>query len=158
MSITRVKKSGNAMRLHMQGFGLVALALWPAYKLSGQVETFTSPIDFILGNLVPLFFCWIGIISFFWGVYITPNYLIIVSWSRIYRIRNEDIRSISLVNYSGWFSGASRRAPGAKSFMFLFRLGEDEHKRIFPGTLCYRKSAEIQLTQISEHLGVPYYV
>jgi hypothetical protein len=148
----RVSTSGNLARWIGRGFCLLfggAIAL----GLSDGYESVASLIGMMALALVVLF---VLVRSFFWGIFLKDDQVVVVSWFRTYHVGVDDIQAIydQPYNYLLNRGAGSVTVLSSRTRVVGFEL-TSIGRRVFPGTIASNRTQKAVLAELQAALSVP---
>ncbi len=137
------------MRMTVQPAAVLFLIGWPRAVFQGAVRVPPDLLGIFFVIVVPAVICWMGVLSFFWGTYVTSTKVVVVSWFRGYVFLRDDITDVLSLPYDGILTAGGRSwIPGTNFRMLCFVRTSGKRNLILRGTVSLPKSSRMQAEQL----------
>jgi len=152
----RVPATGNLGRWLVFPFS-VAVVWWGASAIAGVWGSFFEETTYT--QLLYVAMCivgvWTSVRAPLWGVRLGPDYVLIVSWWRSYRVPFEDVFAVRHITYEGLLVGAGDPIFGERMRMIRLKLQNGDELDL-PGTLFRRGNVRRIVQPIKDAMGITH--
>ena len=98
---------------------------------------------------------WTSVRAPLWGIRLGPDYVLIVSWWRSYRVPFEDVFAVRHITYEGLLVGAGDPIFGERMRMIRLKLQNGDELDL-PGTLFRRGNVRPIVQPIKDAMGITH--
>jgi len=152
----RVPTTGNLGRWLVFPFS-VALAWFGISGITGAWGSFLEETAYMqllyLATLVMS--VWTSVRAPLWGIRLGPDYVLIVSWWRSYRVPFADVFAVRHITYEGLLVGAGDPIFGERMRMIRLKLQNGDELDL-PGTLFRRGNVRRIVQPIKDAMGITH--